>query len=201
MFRVSPNSYGLGAAIVSMPVALSRVSCRPEAALAERAQQIAQRAVTEEIEALIGHLEACWRRVRTEAAARAARLALGAIGLQIGRRRDEPFLHHAIDDVLDEFFQLRSRIGLVGIGRVAQQSLERFLRQHAAVEERVHDGVVQGLHRAVVFGLAVHAAVRRLEPARKEQIRQLLDQVVEIEIVQRIAGVFGVFVSHVMLRN
>ena len=43
-----------------------------EAALAERAEQIAQRAIAEKIEALVGHLEARRRRVGTEAAAGAA---------------------------------------------------------------------------------------------------------------------------------
>ena len=167
-----------------------------QAALADRAEQIAQRAIAEKIEALVGHFEPRRRRVGTEAAAGAARLALRALRLQIGRRRDEAFLHHPLDDVLDQLLELRSGVGLIGIRGIAEQALERFLRQHTAVEQRVHDGVVQRLHGAVVIGLAVHAAVRRLKAARQQQIRELLDQIVEIQIVQRIAGVFAEYLSH-----
>ena len=198
---MSPNSYGFGArdgldagGVVARVVAA-------EAAFSQRPEQVAQRAIAEKIQALVGDLEACRWRIGAEPAARTARLALRALGLQIGRRRDEPFLHHAIDDVLNQLLELRSRIGLIGVSRIAQQPFERFLRQHAAVEQRVHDGVVQRLHRAIVFRLPVHAAVGRLEAARQQKIRQLLDQVIEIQIVQRIAGVFGVLVTHVVFSS
>ena len=106
-----------------------------EAALAERAEQIAQRAIAEKIQALVGDFEPRRRRVGTEAAAGAARLALRALGLQIGRRRDEAFLHHPIDDVLDELLELRSGVGLIGVRGIAKQALERLFRQHTAVEQ------------------------------------------------------------------
>ena len=57
-----------------------------------------------------------------------------------------------------------------GYGRAGtEQPFDRLLREHAAVEERVEDGIVQRLHRAVVFV----AAVRIAEPARQEQVGQL----------------------------
>ena len=56
------------------------------AALAERAEQIAQRAVAEEIERLVGDLEGDRRLVRALSAA--APLAPLALGLQIRRRGD-----------------------------------------------------------------------------------------------------------------
>ena len=57
-FIVSPNSYGFGAPLASMPVAISRVSCRPMLLLPIDPMQIAQRTVAEEVEALVGDLEA-----------------------------------------------------------------------------------------------------------------------------------------------
>ena len=167
-----------------------------EAALAERAEQIAQRAIAEEIEALVGHLEPRRRRIGSEPASGAGRLPVGARRFEIGGRRDEALLHHAIDDVLNQLFELRARVGLIGVGGIAQQALERLFGQHPAVEERVHDGVVQRLHGAIVFGLAVHAAVGRLKSAGEQQVGQLLDQIVEVEIVERVAGVFAVLVFH-----
>ena len=161
-----------------------------QTALAHRPEQVAQRAVAEKIEALVGHLESRRRSVRAESAACARRLPIGAVRLEIGRRGDEAFLHHPIDDVLNQLLELRARVCLIGIGRIAKQALQRFLGQHTAVEQRVHDRVVQRLHGAIVFGLPVHPAVGRLEAARQQQIRQLLNQLVEIQIVQRVAGIF-----------
>src|SRR4026208_949279 len=71
---VSPNSYGFGAPVVSTPVACPRVAWRPRparaarvrrprcggaplAALPERPEQVAQRAVAEEVERLVGDFE------------------------------------------------------------------------------------------------------------------------------------------------
>ena len=57
-----------------------------EAALAERAEQIAQRAVAEEVERLVGDLERDRRLIRARAAA--APLPPLALGLEIRRHRD-----------------------------------------------------------------------------------------------------------------
>ncbi len=167
-----------------------------QAALAERPEQIAQGAVAQEIQALVGHFKAAGRRVRSCVAAGSPR-AQCACRLQVRGRRDEALFHHPIDDVLNELLQLRARIPLIRVRRISHQPLERLLRQHAAVEQRVHDGVVQRLHGAIVFGVAVHAVEGRMKPARQEQIRQLLDQIVQIQIVQRVARVFRVLVFHV----
>ena len=179
-----------------MPVELSRVSCRPRLLLPIEPSRSRKRAIAEKIQALVGDLEPRRGRVGTEPSAAALRLAVRAIRFQVGRRRDEAFLHHAIDDVLDQLLELRSGVRLIGVGRIAEQTLDRFLGQHPAVEQGVHDGVVQRLHRAVVFRLAVHAAVRRLKAARQQQIRELLNQLVQIQIVERIARVLGVLVTH-----
>ena len=122
----------------------------------------------------------------------AAALTTLALRLEIGRRRDVALLGHAIDDLLDQLLELRSRLGLIGVGGIAEQPLDRFLRQHAAVEQRIENRVVQRLHRLVGI---VHG-VRAAEAAREQQIGQLGDQILEIEIVQLVAGEFRVPVFH-----
>ena len=135
------------------------------AALAERAEQIAQRAVAEEVERLVGDFEGDRRLIRAEAAAPLPALALG---VEIRRRRDVAFLRHPLDDLLNQFLELRPRIALIRVGRIAEQPLDRFLRQHAAVEQRVEDRVVQRLHRPILFVHGVGIA----EAARQQQIRR-----------------------------
>ena len=158
------------------------------AALAERPEQIAQRAVAEEIERLVGDLEGD---LSLSLAARArGRLPLPpfALGIQIGRRRDVALLGHALDDLLNQLLELRPRVGLIAVGRIAQQPLDRLLGQHAAVEQRIQNRIVQRLHRAL---LVVHA-VRVAEPAGEEQIGELRHQIFEIEVVEVAAREFRV---------
>ena len=161
------------------------------AALAERPEQIAQRAVAEEVERLVGDLEGdrpgCRGPWPAACPCRRSRSAF-----EVGRRRDVALLRHALDDLLNQLFELRPRVALIAVGRIAQQPLDRFLRQHAAVEQRVQNRVVQRLHRPL---LVVHA-VRVAEPAREQQIGQLRDQILEIQIVELVAGEFRVAVFH-----
>src|SRR5439155_11155830 len=105
------------------------------AALAQRAEQIAQRAVAEKVERLVGDLEGDRRLVRAVPAR--ASLPPLALRVQIGRRGDVALLGHALDDLLNELLELRARVRLIAVGRIAEQPLDRFLRQHAAVEQRV----------------------------------------------------------------
>src|SRR5712691_3049492 len=70
------------------------------AALAERAEQIAQRAITEEVERLVGDLEGDRRLIRPLSAA--VSLPALALRVQIGRRRDVASLRHALDDLLNQ---------------------------------------------------------------------------------------------------
>ena len=117
------------------------------AAAADRAEQIAQRAVAEEVERLVGDLEVHRAGVLADAAAGAAPVL--ALGLEVGRAGDEALLHHALDDLLDQVLELLARAFLVAVGRLAEQLLQRLVRQHAAAEQRLEDGVVQRLHRPV----------------------------------------------------
>src|SRR5205823_10102737 len=76
----------------------------PVAALAERSKKVAQRAVAEEVECLVGHLEGDGRLIGPDPA-RAPLPAL-ALALEIGRCGDVAFLRHPLDDLLDELFEL-----------------------------------------------------------------------------------------------
>ena len=169
---------------------------QPRAAAAHRAEQIAQRAVAQEVERLVGDLELDAAGVLADAAA-SARAAL-ALGLEIRRAGDEPALHHAVDDLLDQILELLAHAFLVAVGRLAEQLLHRLVGQHAAAEERVEDGIVQRLHRAVL--VSVGRIPRVAEAARQQQVRQLRDEILEIDLVHQVAGVFGVAVFQVFSR-
>ena len=163
------------------------------AAAADRAEQIAQRTVAEKVERLVGDLELHRSGVLADAAARAA--AMLAFLLEIGRAGDEPLFHHPLDDLLDQILELLPRLLLVAVRRFAEQLLQRLFRQHAAAEERFENRVVQRLHRAVLVA-GRRIAPRIAEPARQQQVGQLRDQILEIDLVEQVAGVLRVAVFH-----
>ena len=70
--------------------------------------------------------------------------------LEIGRTGDEALLHHLLDDLLDEVFDLLPRFFLIAVRRLAQQLLQRFFREHASAEERLENRIMQRLHGAVL---------------------------------------------------
>ena len=162
----------------------------PEAALAERTEKVAQRAIAEEVECLVGHFKLHRRLL----AARAAAPPLPALALrgEVRRHRDVALFAHPLDDFLDQFLELRTRVALIAVGGVAEQPLDRLFRQDAAVEQGVQDRVVQRLQRPLLFVRAVRIA----ESAREEQIRQLRHEVLHVEVLEHIAGVFGVAIFH-----
>ena len=165
------------------------------AAVAGGAEQIAQRAVAEKIQRLVGDLELHLARFTVAATALgAARL----LGVEIRRSRDVAGLLHALDDLLDQLLQLIAHLLLAAFGLVAEHFLERVFRQHAAVEQCLENGIVQRLHGLV----AVVAGVARVaKPARHQQVRQLRHEFIHVQVVQRVGGVFRVFVFHVLQRR
>jgi len=188
-FSVSPNSYALCAGGFDAGRLLACVVAAV-AALAERPEQVAQRAIAEEVERLVGHLEGD-RRLVGSVSTRPPLPAL-ALGVQIGRRGDVALLRHPLDDLLNQLLELRSRVRLIAVRRIAEQPLDRFLREHAAVEQRVQNRVVQRLHRP----LFVLRPVRVTEAAREQQIGQLRDQILQIQIVELVAREFRIPVFH-----
>src|SRR6266508_4111634 len=122
-----------------------------QAALAERSEQVTERLVAEEVETLVCDLEPILLGV-THAAAAAGFAAL-TLGLAIRLAAQVSLRLKLLDDLLDQLIEL-------------------LLRQHAAVEDRFHDRVVQRLPR--VPGLAiilVRQSVRIIEAAAEKQIR------------------------------
>jgi len=161
--------------------------------VAERSEQVAQRAIAEEIKALVGDLELDRTGVFSRAAANAPPML--ALALEIRRARDESLLHHPLDDLLDQLLELLPRGFLVRVGRVAEQSLQRLLRQNPAAEQRLENRIVQRLHRAVLAA-AERVAPWIAEPAGEQQIGELRHEILEVDLVEEVAGVLCVTVFH-----
>src|SRR4029078_9715965 len=77
---------------------------------------------------------------------------------------------------------------------IAQQLLDRLLRQQAARQQRFEDRVVQILRRNPLVGVGRARVV--VEPAREQHVRQLRDQLLEIDALELVAGISGVPVFH-----
>ena len=117
-----------------------------QAALAERSEQIAQRAVAQEVQALVGDLEPVLLGVVHPAAAGLAFALLALASSRFGRAAQIALRLELLDDLLDQRVE-----PLLRVLRVApvlpEQPLQRLVREHPAVEDRLHDGVVQRLPR------------------------------------------------------
>ena len=138
------------------------------AAASHRAEQVAQGAIAQEVERLVGDLERDTRASSPSPPAPA--LPIHALAVQVGRVGDEAALHHAVDDLLDQVLELLRAPVLVAVGRLAEQTVQRLVGQHAAAEERVEDGVVQRLHRPVLVGAerVPHGLLNPLESSRSD---------------------------------
>src|SRR5687767_15038318 len=120
------------------------------AAMTGRSQQIAQRAVAEEIESLVGHLEFHLRRLTLAAPTHRAPCLLR---LEIGRRRDVARFLHLLDDLLNQLLELIAHLLFAAFGLVAEHPLEQIVGQHPAVEQRFEDRIVRSLSSEVSRGL------------------------------------------------
>jgi hypothetical protein len=159
------------------------------AALAQRAEQIAQGAVAEEVDGLVGGLERRWGPVRTLAAALA--LAPLTFGVEVRAAGDVALLLHLLDDLLDQLLDLR---GGVGVGWIAEQLLDGIGRQQAAREQRLQDRVVQILARHLLIGIGRARIV--IEAARQQHVGELRNELLEVDAFELVAGVAGVSVLH-----
>ena len=191
---MSPNSYGLGAPLASMPVDRSRVSCRPALLWPSEPSRSRSALKPRKSSALsVTSKRAClvpspspppWAR-RWRSASRS------------GDARDVARLLHPLDDLLDQLLELLAQLLLIAVGRLAEDLLEHLGRQHAAAEERLENGVVQRLHRPIV-------GIRRIapgiaEPAREQQVGQLRHQLVHVELVESDGTYFGMLVTSRLL--
>ena len=168
------------------------------AAVPERAEQIAECLESEEVERLVGHLEARFLFAVAVAVAAALRPPV-ALGVEIRRRRDVAGVLHAVDDLLDQLFELLPHLFLIAIRRLAEDLLEHVVREHAAAEERLENRVVQRLHAAVV--VVGRIAPRVAEAARQQQVGQFRHELVHVELVEERGDVFLVAIFHGIVRN
>ena len=154
-----------------------------EAALADRPEQVAQRPIAEEVEALVGDLEL---EVGLGSASAAPRpIALGPLGVEIGRARQVALMLQLLDDLLDQLLDPLLRI-VGGLPVLAEQLLEHLVGQQPAVQQRLEDGVVQRLRRHALPRRR-RRAVRVVEAALEQQVRQLRQQLFEVEPVEVLA--------------
>jgi hypothetical protein len=118
-----------------------------------------------------------------------------ALAVEVGRPGQESLFHHPLDDLLDEILELLACGLLVAVRGLAQQSLQRLVRQHAAAEERLQNRVMQRLH-GPVFLVVERIAPRIVEPAGEQQVRELRHEILEVDLVEQVAGVFRVAELH-----
>ena len=163
-----------------------------EAALADRSEQIAQRAIAEEVEALVGDLELERRfRCRRPAPGRSPPLALA---VEIRRGGDVALLLQLLDDLLDQLVEPRFRVVARPASpcRAAARASRRTAGRRSAAP--------RGWRRAAPASSGPSSpgiAVRVVEAARQQQIGQLRQQLLEVELVEIVAGVLRVAVFHV----
>ena len=190
-FIVSPNSYGLGAPLASTPVAISRVSCRPRLLLPidPSRSRSARYPRKSRLLSVISNLNV----FSAPPNPAPGPLPPLPIALDIRRGGDVALLLQLLDDPVDELVEALFRVVAI-LPALAEHLLERLVGQETAVQQRLEDRVVQRLHRSAV--LAGHP-VRVVEPARQQEIGQPREQLLEVELVEVLAGVLGIAVFHV----
>ena len=184
-FIVSPNSYALRrAARLDAGGHLARV-VPAEAALADRAEQVAQRPIAEEVEALVGDLEL--ERWLGAAPAAARPVALGRSASRSGAR-EVALMLQLLDDLLQSAARSAASASSARLPVLAEQLLEHLVGHQPAVQQRLQNGVVQRLHRMPAPRLrtaAPYGLSKPLESSRSDSLRQ---QLLEVEAVEVFAG-------------
>src|SRR5215471_2170719 len=162
-----------------------------EAAAAERAEQIAEGFKTEEVDGFVGDFEACFGIALLRTAYGAAR------GHLIGRRDlrrllgiDEASLREALDEFVDQVFDLRMVHGIGAVEHLADFFAHRAFREEVALLERAQDRFFEGFERALRIELG-DAVELGFEAGLQEEVPQALYQFFEVDGVGRFARVFG----------
>ncbi len=146
-----------------------------EAALAERAEQILQRAESQEVDGLVGDFEARLI-LRVAPAHLPARHFVGRRGDLRRLSVDVALFHHALDQR-----SMRSRISLLDLPEPSCVNLlEQIFRQQVAFLEGAQNRLAQSFHR--LFGIEFgDAVILRFETALQEEVAEPLDQLLEID--------------------
>ncbi len=159
-----------------------------EAALAQRPEEIPQRPVSKEVQRLVGDLELGRGGVLALAGAGALRVAPRLLHLEVGAAGHVALLLETLDEILDQLLETPT------VPAILHQLVDRLLRQQVAVHQRVEDCIVQRLDGLVAVG--PRREPRATEPAGQQEVRQLRQQVLEIDAFEVFAGVLAVPVSH-----
>src|SRR5882762_1772617 len=172
---------------------------RPEARLADAAQQVLQGAVAEEIDALLGEVELhlLSRLFRHPARTEHRLLAGGHLG-RLGHVQ-VALIDQLLNDLVEQLPQLALEIGVARrvAGRFAAQQLEHFGRELTRIHERLEDRLPQGVERAIGIFLAELAPermrVRASGEARLEQeVGELIEQGLEVHRIGQLGEVAAV---------
>ncbi len=143
-----------------------------EGGLADGAEEIAEGFVAEEVHALIGDFEFG---VGVVALAGGALAFGGFFGVEVG------FVLHALDDLVDEFFDLR-RVQLLEL-------LLGVVVEEFAGFKGLADGLAEAFHGVV---RVLEGRVGVLEAGVEEEVRQGLQEVFEVYARGEVAGELGV---------
>jgi hypothetical protein len=156
-----------------------------EAGLAERTEQVAQRAVAEEVERFVGHLEA--RLALRLADLPAHRRWLGWIVRR--RNRDIVLGLHALDDLLDQLVEFAFGLHLFHL-------LPHFLIHQVAVQQCLADGFAQRLHGLIALAhLLLVSRELIFEAALQKMVGERLHQIFHTELIGQIGNVFRIAYS------
>ena len=169
---------------------------RPEARLADAAEQVLERLVAEEVDALLGQVELdlLRRRARLAAGPEHRLVALGHL-----RRLGDvevALVHQPLDDLVEQLAELAlDLLVLLGVaGGLAAEHLEHVGRELARVHQGLEDGLAEGVHRALAVGHVVVPERGRAagEPALQQEVAELVEQPLQVDRVGQLGVVLGV---------
>ena len=105
--------------------------------------------------------------------------------------RNEAFLFHALDDLVDYVAEL----GIFGKIGIVQHLLHQFGREQIAFLQRAQDRFAQLVHHFFARALRIHFvdAELRFEAALQEEIGEAAHQLLQIDVVSSVGRVFRIF--------
>jgi len=105
---------------------------------------------------------------------------------------------HQTKFLLDVGFSANVAVWALGVVSLlpvlAEQLFDHLVGEHSSVEQRLEDGIVQSLSRVPGHAVVVREAVGVVEAARQQEVGELREQLLEIEVVEILAGEPGVAV-------
>ena len=170
----------------------------PERRLADAAEQVAQRAVAEEVDALAGEVELDLLRGGVCLAARPEHRLMTLRDLWCLLDVEVALVDHPLHDLVEQLRELLLDLGialLVARG-LPPQHLEHLGRELAGFHERLENGLLQGLQGPIVL-------VSELPPERmpgraagearlQQEVAQLIQEILEVDRIREVGDVLPV---------